>query len=102
LAELSNPPVGSGGEIDDYVGDMTVVTCQLERGIRHSGGVRGIFTFLDEIEREAEGWRTDFGEVPCRRLTAFTLNASMLSPRSRATELPIERIPVHSRKVKEE
>ncbi len=64
FAVLAGPVRRSGGEIDDYVGDMAIVTWRLRRGIRNAAAVRCVFDFLDEIEREADNWRREFGSVP--------------------------------------
>lgn len=64
FALLAGPVRRSGGEIDDYIGDMAVVTWQLKRGVRNAAAVRCLYDFLDEVERDAARWRQDFGEVP--------------------------------------
>ena len=61
---LAGPVRRSGGEIDDYVGDMAVVTWSLRRGVRNAAAVCCVYDFLDEIERDARRWQRDFGEVP--------------------------------------
>ncbi|WP_375459829.1 adenylate/guanylate cyclase domain-containing protein [uncultured Enterovirga sp.] len=64
FASLAGPVRKFGGEIDDYVGDMAVVTWRLKQGVDHAAVVRCLFEFLDEVEQDADQWRHDFGEVP--------------------------------------
>jgi class 3 adenylate cyclase len=43
---------------------MAIVTWRLQRGLRNAAAVRCVFDFLDEIERDADIWRREFGAVP--------------------------------------
>ena len=64
FAALAEPVRRHGGAIDDYVGDMALVTWPLGAGVRGARCVACIFAFLEAVARDAEAWRRDFGEVP--------------------------------------
>ena len=61
---LAGPVARYRGSVDDFVGDMALVTWRLDEGVRDAAVVRCVFAFLEEIERGAEGWHRRFGEVP--------------------------------------
>ena len=64
FAALAEPVRRHGGAIDDYVGDMALITWPLASGVRGARCIACIFAFLDGLARDAERWRRDFGEVP--------------------------------------
>ena len=64
FAALAEPVRRHGGAIDDYVGDMALITWPLASGVRGARCIACIFAFLDGVARDAERWRRDFGEVP--------------------------------------
>ncbi len=64
FATLAEPVRRFGGSIDDYVGDLAIVTWPMRRGIEDARCVRSIFAILDEVEKEAPFWRARFGCVP--------------------------------------
>ena len=49
FAALAEPVRLHGGTVDDYVGDMALITWPLERGIRRAECVRCLFAILDVI-----------------------------------------------------
>ena len=61
---LALPVRRSRGSIDDYIGDMALVTWTIERGARDGACLRCVFDFVDIIGREAAVWQTRFGQVP--------------------------------------
>ncbi len=63
-AALAAPVREHGGEIDDYVGDMALVTWTMREGVSQARCVACVFAFFDAIAANAERWRRDFGEVP--------------------------------------
>lgn len=64
FAALAEPVRRSHGAIDDYVGDMAMVTWPLAKGAKNARCVSCVIDFLAEIEKDAALWRQRFGEVP--------------------------------------
>ena len=64
FAALAEPVRRHGGAIDDYVGDMALITWPLASGARGARCIACLFAFFETVERSAEAWRRDFGEVP--------------------------------------
>jgi adenylate cyclase len=54
----------NGADIYRYVGDEIILTWTLERGLRDAACLACLFAVLDTLEREAAGYRRDFGTVP--------------------------------------
>ncbi|MCY1640821.1 adenylate/guanylate cyclase domain-containing protein [Methylorubrum sp. SL192] len=61
---LARPVELYRGSIDDYVGDMALVTWRMGPDLEDAAPIRCLFTFLDQVERDAGEWRRRFGEVP--------------------------------------
>lgn len=61
---LALPVWRSGGSIDDYVGDMALVTWTVPRGSRDAACIRCVFDFAKAITDNASTWEARFGEVP--------------------------------------
>jgi class 3 adenylate cyclase len=61
---LARPVELYRGSIDDYVGDMALVTWRMGPDLKDAAPIRCLFTFLDQVERDAGEWRRRFGEVP--------------------------------------
>ncbi|KAB1072461.1 adenylate/guanylate cyclase domain-containing protein [Methylobacterium planeticum] len=61
---LALPVRRSGGSIDDYIGDMALVTWTLTRGRRDAACLRCVLDFAATIAAEAEAWQARFGQVP--------------------------------------
>lgn len=64
FAALAEPVRRYGGTIDDYVGDMALVTWPMARGLKNANCVRCVFALLESIARDAHLWQRDFGQVP--------------------------------------
>ena len=64
FAALAEPVRTHGGSIDDYVGDMALVTWPLARGVKNADCVRCVIALLDRIADEAPSWQRKFGRVP--------------------------------------
>jgi len=64
FAALAEPVRRNAGSIDDYIGDMAMVTWPMKRGLHKARCVACVFDVLDRIERDAEAWRARFGTVP--------------------------------------
>jgi adenylate cyclase len=64
---LAEPVRRNRGAIDDYVGDMALITWPLPRGIRHGRCVACVFDILEAVDREAPLWQRRFGQVPAFR-----------------------------------
>ena len=59
------PPVSRfRGSIDDYIGDMALVTWTIERGTRDAACLRCVFAFAEQLAAEADAWTKRFGQVP--------------------------------------
>ena len=67
FAALAEPVRRHGGSIDDYVGDMALITWPMKAGVMEGRCVACVFAFLDVIAAEAEAWQRDFGQVPAFR-----------------------------------
>jgi adenylate cyclase len=77
FAAMAEPVQRHRGAIDDYVGDMALITWPLARGATEARCVACVFAIFDAIEAEAEIWRRDFGEVP--RLRAALHGGSVVT-----------------------
>jgi adenylate cyclase len=64
FATLSGPVRHYRGTIDDYVGDLAIVSWPLRRGVVDACALRCVFGILDAIDNEAQLWLTEFGMVP--------------------------------------
>lgn len=64
FALLAEPVRHHRGTIDDYIGDMAIVSWPLAAGTRNAVAVCCLFDFLDEIERTRDKWIARFGGVP--------------------------------------
>lgn len=54
----------SRGSIDDYIGDMALVTWSMDRGKRDAACLRCVFDFAEVINSQADMWQSRFGQVP--------------------------------------
>jgi adenylate cyclase len=61
---LALPVRRSRGSIDDYVGDMAIVTWPKRRGIRDAACLRCVFDFAAELEKKSVEWNVHFGQLP--------------------------------------
>ncbi|MCJ2057458.1 adenylate/guanylate cyclase domain-containing protein [Methylobacterium sp. J-048] len=61
---LALPVSRSRGSIDDYIGDMALVTWTIERGTRDAACLRCVFDFAARLAEESEAWTRRFGQVP--------------------------------------
>ncbi|MBV8184640.1 MAG: adenylate/guanylate cyclase domain-containing protein [Hyphomicrobiales bacterium] len=64
FAALAEPVRQHQGAIDDYVGDLAIVTWPMRRGIADARCVRCVFALLSKIAEEAPSWEAKFGLVP--------------------------------------
>jgi len=64
FATLAEPVRRYQGAIDDYVGDLAIVTWPLRRGADEARCVRCVFALLGKIARETPFWQAKFGVVP--------------------------------------
>lgn len=64
FAALAEPVRTHGGSMDDYVGDLALITWPLARGIRDGRCVACVFAIEDAIARNAGAWEESFGLVP--------------------------------------
>lgn len=61
---LAAPVRRSGGSIDDYVGDMALITWTIRSGTRDAACLRCVFDFASVLEADAASWEADHGGVP--------------------------------------
>ena len=64
FAALAEPVRSHRGSIDDYVGDMALVTWPVARGVRNAACVACVFELEDLIARHRAAWQERFGTVP--------------------------------------
>ncbi len=64
---LALPVQRSRGSIDDYVGDMALVSWSMDHGLPNAACLRCAFDFFHVIEADAERWKKRFGQVPAFR-----------------------------------
>ena len=61
---LALPVRRSRGSIDDYIGDMALVTWTIKRGAPSAACLRCVFDFAATIADSATTWEARFGQVP--------------------------------------
>ena len=64
FAAIAEPVLRHKGAIDDYVGDMVMITWPEARGLTEARCVACVFAVLDRIEAGRDAWLRDFGQVP--------------------------------------
>ena len=64
MATLGEPVRRYRGSIDDYIGDMAMVTWPLERGIKDARCLHVIRAIREQFDREAAAWHAKFGLKP--------------------------------------
>ena len=64
FSALALPVHHSRGSIDDYVGDMALVSWTIDRGTQGAACLRCVFDFAQMIVEDAERWVEEFGQVP--------------------------------------
>lgn len=61
---LAAPVRRTQGSIDDYIGDMAMVTWPMHRGMRDAACLRCVFDFAATIKAQSSAWQARFGQVP--------------------------------------
>ncbi|WP_157961349.1 adenylate/guanylate cyclase domain-containing protein [Microvirga flavescens] len=64
FATLADPVRRAHGSLDDYIGDMAMITWPLKRGVQDARCLRCVRAAQRQIERDAGEWRARFGVVP--------------------------------------
>ncbi|MDX7951607.1 adenylate/guanylate cyclase domain-containing protein [Lichenihabitans sp. Uapishka_5] len=64
FAAIAAPVLRHKGAIDDYVGDMVMITWPEARGLAEARCAACVFAILDAIEAERDTWIRRFGQVP--------------------------------------
>lgn len=64
---LALPVQRSRGSIDDYVGDMALVSWSMDHGLPNAACLRCVFDFFRVIDADAARWQSRFGQVPAFR-----------------------------------
>jgi adenylate cyclase len=64
FAALAEPVQRFRGAIDDYVGDLAIITWPITVGIANARCVECVFAIEDEIARHRQRWLQRFGSVP--------------------------------------
>lgn len=62
--DLTVPIIETSGEIYQYAGDEVVITWRQDEGLRDANCLRCFFAIRAAVERNAGGYRRDFGTVP--------------------------------------
>ena len=61
---LAGPVERARGSIDDYIGDMALVSWTLAQGSREAACLRCVFDFARALTENAADWQARFGQVP--------------------------------------
>lgn len=77
FATLAEPVRRNGGSVDDYIGDLAMVTWPMRRGLRDARCVTCLFAVGDRIAAESDAWVARFGAVP--RLRAALHGGSVVT-----------------------
>ena len=77
FATLAEPVRRSGGSVDDYIGDLAMVTWPMRRGLKDARCVTCLFAVNDRIAADADAWVARFGTVP--RLRAALHGGSVVT-----------------------
>ncbi len=77
FAALAEPVRRNGGSVDDYVGDLAMVTWPMRRGLKDARCVACLFDVNARIEGDADAWIARFGAVP--RLRAALHGGSVVT-----------------------
>ena len=64
FAALADPVRRHHGTIDDYIGDMAIVSWTIAKGTNKAAAVACVFDLFDHIEADREVWLREFGIVP--------------------------------------
>jgi adenylate cyclase len=67
FSALAGPVHRSRGSIDDYVGDMALVSWSVSQGTKDAACLRCVLDFARSLKADAEWWIAQFGEVPTFR-----------------------------------
>lgn len=67
FAVLADPVATCGGAVDDYVGDMAIISWPLSRGVEKGRCVQCIFAIQNAVAQDAQWWIRKFGCVPSFR-----------------------------------
>jgi adenylate cyclase len=77
FAALAEPVRRNAGSIDDYIGDMAMITWPMARGLKDARCVACVFDVMDRLDAESEAWMARFGTVP--RLRAALHGGSIVT-----------------------
>ena len=64
FAAIAEPVRQHGGSIDDYIGDMAMITWPEPKGIEQGRCVACVFAILSTFEANRSAWLARFGHVP--------------------------------------
>lgn len=64
FASLAEPVRRYQGSLDDYIGDMAIITWPLDRGLREARCLRCVQSFIRILREEEDLWRKRFGVEP--------------------------------------
>lgn len=67
FAAIAEPVRLHSGTIDDYIGDMALITWPDLRGKTNAACIRCVFAIFEKIDRDALAWQRRFGQVPAFR-----------------------------------
>ena len=63
-AAIAEPVQRHAGAIEDYIGDMALITWPEARGLRNADCFRCVFAIQQLFARDAAEWQRKFGQVP--------------------------------------
>lgn len=64
FSAIAEPVRHYRGSVEDYVGDLAIISWPLKRGIDEARCVACLFAIEEELSRDALGWQRRFGRVP--------------------------------------
>src|SRR6185369_10185867 len=64
FATFAEPVRRHRGAIDDYIGDLAIITWPMKRGLRNAACLDCLMDIRRQFTRHADDWRRRFGQVP--------------------------------------
>jgi adenylate cyclase len=64
FAALAEPVRRHRGAVEDYVGDLAIISWPLQRGLQDGRCVACLFAIVDTLARDPLRWQRQFGKVP--------------------------------------
>lgn len=64
FSAIAEPVRRHGGTVEDYVGDLAIVSWPMAKGVAEGRCVACLFAIIDELARDPERWTARYGRVP--------------------------------------